>query len=144
MKPLSSKPDRERLESGPFPMTKEFERSDLLKDISRIVVKLGTGVLTDSRKQPDVAQMEQLVAQMAGLRNAGKEVVLVSSGAVGAGMGVLGHAKRPADLAELQACAAVGQSRLMAVYEKLFARFGLHVAQVLLTHDDLEPHELHL
>ena len=119
-------------------------RSELLKNVSRIVVKLGTGVLTDARKQPDIGQMEQLVAQIARLREAGKEVVLVSSGAVGAGMGVLGHAKRPADLAELQACAAVGQSRLMAVYEKLFERFNLRVAQVLLTHDDLEHHERHL
>src|SRR5216684_6183401 len=67
-----------------------------------------------------------------------------SSGPVGAGMGVLGLAKRPNDLAELQACAAVGQSRLMAIYEELFARFDLRVAQVLLTHDDLQHHERHL
>ncbi len=115
-----------------------------LKNISRIVVKLGTGVLTDAKKQPDLAQMKQLVAQMAALRTAGKEVVLVTSGAVGAGMGVLGHKKRPAELAEMQACAAVGQSRLMATYEKLFAEFDLNVAQVLLTHDDLQHHERHL
>src|SRR5262249_37646206 len=74
----------------------------------------------------------------------GKEVALVTSGAVGAGMGVLGYAKRPTELAELQACAAVGQSRLMATYEKLFAQFDLHVAQVLLTHDDLQHHDRHL
>src|SRR6266700_2984342 len=115
-------------------------RSEWLKDISRIVVKLGTGVLTDSRKQPDHAQMEQLVAQIAAQRQAGKEMVLVSSGAVGAGMGALGHQKRPNDLAELQACAAVGQSRLMTAYEKLFAAYGLAVAQILLTHDDLQHH----
>src|SRR5712671_1059428 len=121
-----------------------FVRSELFNDISRIVVKFGTGVLTDDRKQPDLEQMRQLVKQTAGLREAGKEVVLVSSGAVGAGMGVLGHEKRPADLAELQACAAVGQSRLMAVYENLFAQFNLRVAQVLLTHEDLEHHERHL
>src|ERR1041385_8900558 len=71
--------------------TKLRVRSDLLKNVTRIVVKLGTGVLTDSRKQPDLAQMEQLVAQIAEQRKAGKEIVLVSSGAVGAGMGVLGH-----------------------------------------------------
>ncbi len=119
-------------------------RCELLKNVSRLVIKLGTGVLTDSRKQPDPAQMEQLVAQLAGLRKAGREIVVVTSGAVGAGMGVLGYEKRPGDLAELQACAAVGQSRLMAVYEKLFAQHGLHVAQVLLTHADLEHHERHL
>jgi len=119
-------------------------RGDLLKNISRIVVKLGTGVLTDARKQPDLAQMERLVAQIAEQHEAGKEVVVVTSGAVGAGMGVLGYERRPSELAELQACAAVGQSRLMAVYEKLFSTFGLRVAQVLLTHDDLQHHDRHL
>ncbi len=70
--------------------------------------------------------------------------MIVSSGAVGAGMGVLGYDKRPSDLAELQACAAVGQSRLMATYERLFGERGWRVAQVLLTHDDLQGHERHL
>jgi glutamate 5-kinase len=119
-------------------------RSEVLKNASRIVVKLGTGVLTDSRKQLDLAQVEQLVAQVAAQRQAGKELVLVTSGAVGAGMGALGFERRPTNLADLQACAAVGQTRLMATYEKLFAKFDLHVAQVLLTHDDLEDHERHL
>src|SRR3954465_9100239 len=118
-------------------------RSDLLKNISRIVVKLGTGVLTDARKQPDFRQMEQLVAQVAAQREARREVVLVSSGAVGAGMGVLGYEKRPAELAELQACAAVGQSRLMSTYEKLFAQHHLSVAQVLPPQHDLPHHDRH-
>ena len=117
---------------------------DLLKSASRIVVKLGTGVLTDSRKLIDPAQLEQLVAQLAAQRKAGREIVLVTSGAVGAGMGALGYETRPTDLAEKQACAAVGQSRLMAVYDKLFSAHGLVVAQVLLTHEDLEHHERHL
>ena len=115
-----------------------------VKAAARLVVKLGTGVLTDSCRQPDPAQLEQLVAQIAALRKAGKEIVLVTSGAVGAGMGALGYEKRPAELAELQACAAVGQSQLMTIYEKLFAAHDLHVAQVLLTHDDLKHHERHL
>jgi glutamate 5-kinase len=115
-----------------------------LKAARRLVVKLGTGVLTDSRKQPDLAQMEQLVAQVAAQQQAGREVVLVTSAAVGAGMGVLGYEKRPAGVAELQACAAVGQSRLMATYERLFAAHDRHVAQVLLTHEDLEHHDRHL
>jgi len=119
-------------------------RSEIIKDIARIVVKLGTGVLTDNRKQPDLAQMEQLVGQMAEQRQAGREVLVVSSGAVGAGMGALGFQKRPRELADLQACAAVGQSRLMAIYDKLFGMHGLSVAQILLTHDDLEHHERHL
>jgi len=97
---------------------------DSLKSVSRLVVKLGTGVLTDSNKQPDPAQLEQLVAQLAALRKAGKEVVLVTSGAVGAGMGALGYNTRPTDLAEKQACAAVGQSRLMAFMTNCFPRTG--------------------
>ena len=117
---------------------------DALKSATRLVVKLGTGVLTDSRKLIDPAQLEQIVAQVAALRRAGKEVVLVTSGAVGAGMGALGYKSRPKDLAEKQACAAVGQPLLMAVYEKLFAAHGITTAQVLLTHDDLEHHERHL
>jgi glutamate 5-kinase len=119
-------------------------RSQLLQKLSRIVVKLGTGVLTDSRKQPDLEQMEQLVAQIAGQTREGREIVLVTSGAVGSGMGALGFKKRPRELSELQACAAVGQSRLMATYEKLFAKYNLHVAQVLLTHEDLQDHTRHL
>jgi glutamate 5-kinase len=115
-----------------------------LKSAARLVVKLGTGVLTDRRKQIDPAQLGQLVAQIAALRKAGKEVVLVSSGAIGAGMGVLGYDKRPTELAELQACAAVGQPSLMASYAEFFAKHGLHVAQVLLTHDDLQHHDRHL
>jgi glutamate 5-kinase len=109
-----------------------------------MVVKLGTGVLTDSRRQPDLAQVRQLVSQMAAQRSAGREVVVVSSGAVGAGMGVLGYDRRPTDIAELQACAAVGQTRLMATYSELFGTFELHVGQVLLTHDDLRQHGRHL
>jgi glutamate 5-kinase len=116
----------------------------LLSSAHRIVVKLGTGVLTDSRRQPDLSQVRQLVAQLAGQRKKGREVVVVSSGAVGAGMGVLGYVKRPGDLADLQACAAVGQSRLMATYSELFGAFGFHVGQVLLTHDDLRDHGRHL
>jgi glutamate 5-kinase len=115
-----------------------------LKNAARIVVKLGTGVLTDSRKQPDLVQLTQLAAQITALHGQGKEVVVVSSGAVGAGMGALGFAKRPTELSDLQACAAVGQPRLMAMYEKLFGEAACGVAQVLLTHYDLEHHERHL
>jgi len=118
-------------------------RTDLLKSARRIVVKLGTGVLTDSQKRPELPQMRQLVAQVAGLRKQGREVVIITSGAVGSGMGELGLGQRPADLATLQACAAVGQSQLMATYEKLFKRHKLSVAQVLLTHEDLEDHTRH-
>jgi glutamate 5-kinase len=117
---------------------------ELLKNVTRLVVKFGTGILTDSHKQPDIIQMKQLVSQIAERHRAGQEVAIVTSGAVGAGMGLLGYDRRPSDLAKLQACAAVGQSRLMATYEQLFSEFGIHVAQVLLTHDDLQHHDRHL
>ena len=120
-----------------------MERASL-KETNRLVVKLGTGILTSRSKQIDPAQVEQLVAQVAAQRGAGREVVVVSSGAVGAGMGALGLVKRPTDLSDLQACAAVGQSRLMSTYSELFARHNLPVAQVLLTHDDLEHRDRHL
>jgi glutamate 5-kinase len=119
-------------------------RRESLQSVTRLVVKLGTGILTDSRKLPDLDRMEQLVQQVAAQHRAGREVVLVSSGAVGSGMGVLGFERRPTGLAELQACAAVGQSRLMTTYARLFAQHDLSVAQVLLTHEDLRHHDRHL
>jgi hypothetical protein len=100
---VSSSRDTQRVRyTRPFPSRRHFRlflREDLVltpcvhrspvKAAARLVVKLGTGVLTDSSKQPDLAQLEQLVAQVAALRKAGKEIVLVTSGAVGAGMGAL-------------------------------------------------------
>jgi glutamate 5-kinase len=121
-----------------------FVQRDSLKSISRLVVKFGTGVLTNSRKQIDPAQLEQLVAQIAAQKKSGREIVIVTSGAVGAGMGALGFEKRPTEFPLLSACAAVGQSRLMATYAEFFSKHDLHVAQVLLTHEDLEHHERHL
>jgi len=115
-----------------------------LKNTSRIVVKLGTGILTDTQKRLAPEKMEPLVEQIARQRLAGKEIVVVTSGAIGAGMGILGYDRRPTDLAELQACAAVGQSQLMGIYTRLFAKHGLKVAQVLLTHEDLADHDRHL
>ena len=117
---------------------------NLLIETSRMVVKLGTGILTGRRKQIDPKKIEQLVEQVAAQHKDGREVVVVSSGAVGAGMGVLNIEKRPTDLSDLQACAAVGQSALMSTYSELFAKYNLKVAQVLLTHDDLEDQDRHL
>ena len=119
-------------------------RATLLNKAQRLVIKLGTGILTDDRNQPDVSQMQQLVKQIVELKQLGRDVVLVSSGAVGAGMGSLCLEKHPRDLADLQACAAVGQTRLMNTYADLFAQHGLSVGQVLLTHADLKHHDRHL
>jgi glutamate 5-kinase len=103
----------------------------------RVVVKLGTGVLTRGIGQLDTARIAAVCAEVAALRARGTEVVIVSSGAVGLGMGALQLAKRPKDLSKKQACAAIGQSLLMQHWQAGFAPHGLTVAQVLLTHEDL-------
>ena len=109
----------------------------------RWVVKLGTGILSDSRGRIDVAQIEQLAAQVVELRRRGHQVLVVSSGAVGCGMSLLGLKKRPAAMAELQACAALGQPRLMSLYDAAFGRSSARVAQVLLTYLDLDSRSLY-
>src|SRR5262245_58772226 len=83
-----------------------------------VVVKVGTNVLTDDRGRLDCDRVRDLTDQLARLRRGGRQVVLVSSGAIGAGVGRLGLARRPTDLRELQACAAVGQNALMQTYQE--------------------------
>jgi glutamate 5-kinase len=105
----------------------------------RIVLKFGSGILANTRGTSlDERQFQRLCAEIAGLVKGGDEVVVVSSGAVAAGLGVLGLKERPEDLAARQACAAIGQSRLMQSYATHFATHGLHVAQLLLTYKDLD------
>lgn len=102
-------------------------------------MKFGTGILTRTDANTlDTAQFRRLVGELAKVVHEGRQCLLVSSGAVGAGMMVLGHKERPVHLPDIQACAAVGQSRLMRLYQSLFARHRLHVAQLLLTHQDLD------
>ncbi|MSU53724.1 MAG: glutamate 5-kinase, partial [Opitutaceae bacterium] len=110
----------------------------------RVVVKLGTGVLTSGIGQLDTARIADLATQLATLRSAGTEVIVVSSGAVGLGMGALALTKKPKDVSKKQACAAIGQSRLMQVWQTAFAPHALTVAQVLLTHDDLRVRSRYL
>ena len=106
---------------------------------ARLVVKLGTGLLTSERGDTlDDAQFQRLSAEIAALVAHGHECLVVTSGAVGAGLMVLNLRERPADTPTIQACAAIGQSRLMHVYETHFAAHGLAVAQLLLTHQDLD------
>lgn len=105
----------------------------------RLVIKLGSGILTKpARDGLHVAHIRRLTAEVAELIASGHECVLVSSGAVAAGMMQFGLHTRPSDLPSIQACAAVGQSRLMHLYETLFRHHGLRVAQLLLTHQDLD------
>jgi glutamate 5-kinase len=119
-------------------------RQDILGKAQRIVIKLGTGLLTDAQNRLAVPQIDRIVAQIAALCRQKKQVIVVSSGAIGAGMAELGLKQRPKRLDELQAAAAIGQSKLMALYDASFGKFGITVAQVLLTHDDLKNRARHL
>ena len=105
----------------------------------RILLKFGTGILTRAETGSiDREQIRSLSRQVAALVEAGHECIIVSSGAVGAGLMMLGLSERPGELAGMQACAAVGQSKLMELYETAFAAHDIHVAQLLLTHSDLD------
>jgi glutamate 5-kinase len=105
----------------------------------RIVIKFGTGILTKSSgNELNPKQLRRLTSEVAEVIRAGHQCILVSSGAVGAGMMLMGIPERPKDLPSIQACAAIGQSRLMRLYETLFQRHGLHVAQLLLSHQDID------
>ncbi len=113
-------------------------RQEVIALAHTVVVKVGTNVLTgaDGRLAPD--RLQALADQVQRLRQAGRKVALVSSGAIGAGVGRLGLGKRPTDLRQLQACAAVGQSFLMRAYQECLTPHGTHTAQILLTAGDFD------
>jgi len=102
----------------------------------RIVVKIGTSSLTDERSRLDPKKVQKFVREAMELRRSGKEILIVTSGAIGAGVGRLELEKRPREMGMLQAAAAVGQGILMQVYEKYFSEYGQPVAQMLLTRED--------
>lgn len=108
-----------------------------MKNIKRIVVKVGTSTLTHSTGLLNLRRIESLVRQLSDVHNNGIEVVLVTSGAIGAGIGKLGLKTRPKTIPEKQACAAVGQVSLIHMYEKLFSEYSKTCAQILLTREDI-------
>ncbi len=109
-----------------------------LKDKQTIVVKIGTSSLTHKETgRINLTKLEKLVRQLSDLKNMGKNVVLVSSGAIGVGRIALGINEKPTEIATKQACAAVGQAKLMMVYQKLFAEYTQTTAQVLMTKNTL-------
>jgi glutamate 5-kinase len=110
----------------------------------RIVIKVGSSLVTNEGRGIDHAAVARWAEEIAALRKSGKEVVLVSSGAIVEGMKRLGWGKRPAAIHALQAAAAVGQMGLVQAYEAAFSRFGLHAAQILLTHEDLSNRKRYL
>lgn len=108
----------------------------LLSKAKRIVVKVGTSSLTDRRSRLDPQKIGKLVSDTMGLRARGNEVIIVSSGAIGAGVGRLNLDRRPEEMSSLQATAAVGQGILMQVYSRYFGEYQQPVAQILLTAED--------
>lgn len=117
----------------------------MIKNCKRIVVKIGTSTLTYPNGSLNLRRIEVLVQTIADFKNAGHEVVVVSSGAVGAGYAKLALSEYPKTLEEKQACAAVGQSQLMKIYENFFANYSHTVAQILMTKDVVDdPHRLSL
>ena len=116
----------------------------VIQKATRIIIKVGSSLVTNDGRGLDHAAIARWAAQIAGLRALGKQVVLVSSGAIAEGMLRLGFEQRPTDIHELQACAAVGQMGLAQIYESSFRAHGLGTAQVLLTHADLADRERYL
>ena len=109
----------------------------------RVVIKVGTSTLTHATGNLNIRRVGELCRVLADLKNAGHEVILVSSGAIGMGVGKLGLRERPSDMPTKQAAAAVGQCELMYVYDKHFSEYGHTVAQILLTGDDLNHADRH-
>jgi len=110
----------------------------------RIVVKVGSTTLTNENGKINFTQIDKLTRQIVDLKNQGRELLLVSSGAIAAGMGELGFAKRPSSIPEQQACASVGQGVLIGIYNKFFREYGEKCAQILLTSSDLEVRSRYL
>lgn len=110
----------------------------------RLVVKVGSSLVTDEGRGLDHAAVARWATQIAELKRAGREIILVSSGAIAEGIRRLGWTRRPSSMHELQAAAAVGQMGLVQAYESAFAKFGLHTAQILLTHEDLADRRRYL
>ena len=123
-------------------MQRDYKKA-ILRRARRVVVKIGSQILSSSTGIEE-ARLEGLVSELAALHDQGKEIVVVSSGAVAAGMARLGRRERPQSIPEKQALAAVGQIRLMALYERAFGKFSKNVAQVLLTHEDLANRQRYL
>lgn len=105
-----------------------------LKDKKRVVIKIGSSSLTHKETGSlDLIKLEILVREISDLRNQGIDVVLVSSGAIMVGRRTLGYAKKPDTLSEKQACAAIGQAKLMMIYQKLFSEYNQVAGQILMT-----------
>lgn len=117
------------------------ECRESLKRVKRVVVKVGTSTLTYENGKLNLSRFEKLIRVLSDLKNRDVEVILVSSGAIGVGVGKLGLKERPSITMEKQAAAAVGQCELMFLYDKMFSEYGYQIGQVLLTKDVLQDQE---
>lgn len=122
----------------------DLVRKEVAGSAQRVVIKVGTRVLTNDDGRLNTDRVAELSEQLHLLTESGRQVVLVSSGAVGAGLSHLGWDKRPADLAKLQAVAAIGQAKLIEEYDRHLGKHGRHAAQVLLTAEDLNHRNRYL
>lgn len=113
----------------------------VLKDVKRLVVKVGTSTLTYDTGKTNIRRMHKLVSVLSDIVNSGIEVALVTSGAIGVGVGKLGLKERPSDISGRQAAATVGQCELMFMYDKLFGEYGHTVGQLLITKSDVDSEE---
>ena len=111
--------------------------------LKRLVVKVGTSTLTYPTGKTNIRRMTELCSVLADIKNSGVDVVLVSSGAIGVGMGKLGLRKKPDDIPGRQAAATVGQSELMMMYDKFFSEYGQKIGQLLVAKSDFENEERH-
>jgi glutamate 5-kinase len=109
----------------------------------KLAVKVGTSTLTHSTGRLDIRRVEELCKVLSDIKNAGHEVILISSGAIGMGVGKLGLQRRPGDIPTKQAAAAVGQCELMYIYDKLFSEYHHTVAQLLITGEDIASEKRH-
>src|SRR5256885_3063787 len=125
-------------------LARDLVRDDVVLSARTWVIKVGTSVLTGPDGRLDPARIGHLAEQISGVTATGRRVALVSSGAVGAGIGQLGLARRPDNLPQLQAAAAVGQSYLIRAYDDGLRRHGRHAAQLLLTHEDFDSRPRYL
>ncbi|MBN1468564.1 MAG: glutamate 5-kinase [Fusobacteriaceae bacterium] len=121
-----------------------MDKKEILGQVKRVVIKVGTTTLTHDTGLLNLERIEILVRQISNLHNHGYEVVLVTSGAIGAGMGKLNLNERPKNLPEKQAIAAVGQVALIHLYQKIFAEYGKTVGQLLLTASDINERNRYL
>ena len=121
-----------------------MDARERLKEARRVVVKVGTSTLAHDTGKLDLYRIDHLIRELSDLKNQGKEILLVSSGAIAAGLGKLGLTQKPDSIPEKQAIAAIGQGVLMHIYEKFFAEYGQIMGQVLLTKENSVRHNQYI